>query len=363
MNPAGNEEPGVFFLRATCALAVLCGTSCSPGSGVNGYWSESCLSGDGRYLLAGGDHAALVDLSTGKIVERAPGMVKAVGCEEGGGVVVGYVAAVRLPGKTPVTPVPSLSGDGVLARTPDGAWISEGRRISGGKWRGPASIFVLETGASRSIDLLPERFGSVGAARHLATADSFAVWFGNLLADGRLVLAAGWQPSSSLGVFEDVPWGFFALSPRTGEASPLTLPLHSDAAFNQHWLQRIAATPDGAHLVVAEHDGKQMSVGQFEQGAKLPSRVTSLAAAGSPSAVAISTDGALVAVGSEYRGSDAPAKAWAIDRAGKSVWTGEFQKTVAGVHFLADGSLLVVAGEAKAVKVALPAGTEQWRAE
>jgi hypothetical protein len=355
--------PGGPFLRAACAIGVMCGASCSPGRDASGYWSVSCLSGDGRYLLAGGDHAALVDLSTGKIVERAPGMVKAVGCDEGGGVVVGYVSAVRLPGKAPVTPVPPLSSDAVLARGPEGAWISGGRRSSAGKWRGPASVVVLEKGASRSTELMPERFGSVGAARRLATADSFAVRFGNLLRDGRLVLAAGWQPGSSLGVFEDVPWGFFALDLRTGEASPLTQALHSDAAFNQHWLQKIAATPDGAHLVIAAHDGKRMSVGQLEQGARLPSRVTSLAAQGSPSALAISADGGLVAVGSEFRGSDAPAKAWVIDRAGRSVWTGVFQKTVAGVYFLTDGSLLVVAGEAKAVKVALPAGTEQWRAE
>ena len=45
------------------------------------------------------------------------------------------------------------------------------------------------------------------------------------------------------------------------------------------------------------------------------------------------------------------------------MWTAEFEKTVAGVHFLSDGSLVVVAGEVKAVKVALPAGTETWRAE
>ena len=119
VNVAGRKERGGFFLRAAFALGVMCGTSCSPGSEANGYWSKSCVSGDGRYLLAGGDHAALVDLSTGRIVERAPGMVKAVGCEEGGGVVVGYLAAVRLPGKTPVSPVPSLSGDGVLARGPE----------------------------------------------------------------------------------------------------------------------------------------------------------------------------------------------------------------------------------------------------
>ena len=334
----------------------------SRGGGARGYWSESCLSGDGRYLLAGGDHAGLVDLTTGKIVERVPGMVKAVGCDGTGGVVVGYVTAVRLPGKA-ATPAPPLSGDRVLARAPGGAWISEGRRISGGRWRGPASVFVLEKGSSRPMDLLPARFGAVGAARPLPTPDSFAVRFGNLLRDGRLVLAAGWQPSRSGRVVEDVPWAFFALDLGTGEAAPLTLPLDSTAAMNQNLLQTIAATPDAAHLVLAVHDGEQMSVAQFDQGARRASQVTSLAAQGSPSAAAISDDGAFVAVGSETRGRDAPGKVWVIDRAGKTVWTAEFEKTVAGVHFLSDGSLVVVAGEVKAVKVALPAGAETWRAE
>ncbi|TMB54882.1 MAG: hypothetical protein E6J47_07500 [Chloroflexi bacterium] len=162
---------------------------------------------------------------------------------------------------------------------------------------------------------------------------------------------------------EDVPWAFFALDLGTGDAAPLTLPLESTAAMNQNLLQRIAATPDAAHLVVAVHDGEQMSIAQFDQGARRPSQVTSLAAQGSPSAAAISADGAFVAVGSETRGRDAPGKVWVIDRAGKTVWTAEFEKTVAGAHFLSDGSLVVAAGEVKAVKVALPAGTETWRAE
>jgi hypothetical protein len=55
------------------------GVSCSPASSPNGYWSDSCVSGDGRYLLAGGDRAVLVDLANGSVVERVPGMVKAVG--------------------------------------------------------------------------------------------------------------------------------------------------------------------------------------------------------------------------------------------------------------------------------------------
>jgi len=213
------------------------------------------------------------------------------------------------------------------------------------------------------MDLLPERFGSVGAARQLPTADTFAVRFGNVLQDGRLLLAAGWQPSRSGNAVEAVPWGFFAFDLRNGEASPLTPPLESDGAINQALVQKIAATPDAAQLVVATHDGQQLSVGRFERGSDRPSRVTALAAKRSPSAAAIARDGAFVAVGTETRGRDAPGKAWVIDREGKPIWTGEFRKTVAGVHFLPDGSLLVVAAEAKAVRVALPAGTEKWRTE
>ena len=357
------RPPRSLWSAQLVLLWLTFGASCSPGSSPNGYWSDSCVSGDGRYLLAGGDRAVLVDLSTGRIVERVAGMVKAVGCEEGGGVVVGYDVAFRLPGKTPVTPVPALGGDAVLALSREGAWISGGRQSSGGKWRGPASVFVTEKGKPRRTDLLPERFGRVGAARHLATADTFAVRFGNLLRDGRLVLAAGWQPSQSGGVYEDVPWGFFALDLRTGETSPLTQPLHSDATFNQNRLQSISATPDGARLVVAAHDGKQVSVGRFEQGANRPSWVASLAAQGSPRAVTISVDGEFVATGTETRGHDAPGKAWVIDRDGQVVWTGAFEGTVAGVHFLTDGSLVVVTAQAKAVKVSLPTGTEKWHAE
>lgn len=342
-------------------LALL-GLSCSPADSPNGYWSDSCVSGDGRYLLAGGDRAVLVELATGSVVERVPGMVKAVGCEKSGGVVVGYDAAFRLPGKTAVTPVPSLGGDSVLALSPEGAWISHGRRISGGKWRGPASVFVTEKGPPRSTDLLPELFAKVGAARPLPLPDSFAVRFGGLLSDGRLLLAAGWQPSQSFGVYEDVPWGFFAFDLRTGQASPLTPPLHTDTRFNQGRLQRIAATADGAHLVVAAHDGQQISVGHWGPGAERATWTAGLATTGSPRAVAISADGAFVAIGAETRGSDAPGQAWVLDRSGKTAWTGEFPGTVAGVHFLADGSLVVVEAQAEAVLVALPAGSEKWRA-
>jgi hypothetical protein len=350
-----------LFVLAVCPLWTTCTVSPS-GSTANGYWSVSCLSGDARYLLAGGDHAALVDLSNGSIVATVPGMVEAVGCEEGGGVVVGYGSAMRLPGKAPAMPAPALPRDTVLGLAPDGAWISAGRRGSS-KWRGPATVSVTEKGATRSMDLLPERFGAVGAARALPTADSFAVRWGNFLQDGRLVVVAGWEPSSAGDVFEKVPWGFFALNPRTGEASPLTGPVESDRRLNQAWQQKIGATPDGSRLLMAAHDGKEVSIAQFERGADRPARVTSLAAKGSPSAAAVSADGTFAAVATETRGRDAPAKVWVIDRAGKQVWAGEFQKNVAGLHFLPDGSLVVAAGEAKAVRVTLPAGTERWRTE
>jgi hypothetical protein len=43
------------------------------------------------------------------------------------------------------------------------------------------------------------------------------------------------------------------------------------------------------------------------------------------------------------------------------VWTGEFEKAVAGVHFLGDGALVIAAGESVAVKVT--GGKEVWRTQ
>jgi hypothetical protein len=343
--------------RLACVLmaaggALSCGAPAT-SSTSKGYWAASCVSGDGRYLLAGGDGAALVDAATGNVLERVPGLVKAVGCDRTGGVVIGYTSALRLPGRTSV-PVPAIGGDVVLGLDGSGAWISQGRRISGGRWRGPASLFVSGSGAIKSQDLLPAGFGSVGAARSLPTPDSFAVRFGNVLEDGRVLLAAGWEPSRNLGSVEDVPWGFFAWDLKTGAASPLTTPLPSDAAINQAWFQRIAGTRDGARLVAAVHDGQRLSIAWFVRDASRAQRVVALEAAGGPSALAVSDDGARVAVASESRGREAPAQAWILDAQGKAVWHGSFEKNVAGMHFLPDGSVLVAAGEARAVRLALP---------
>lgn len=346
-------------IAVACLLWPACGRSPAPD---HGYWSTSCVSGDGRYLFAGGDHTALVDLVGGRVVERLPGMVRAVGCDASGGIVIGYTAALHWPAKTAAGPMPRM-GDTVLARDAAGAWISASRPTSGGKWRGPASVLVSGGTQGRVFELLPRLFGEVGSARPLPFADTFAVRFGNLMQDGRLSLAAGWQPSRSSNQVEDVPWAFFALDLGTGALVPLTPPLESTVAINQAWLQRIAATPDGARLVVATHDGAQLTVAQFERGSHRPSQVTTLAAPGSPSAVSLSADGAFVAVAAETRGPDAPATVWVLDRQGQTVWTGPFRKNVAGLHFLADGSLVIAAGEAKAVKVALPGGIEKWRAE
>jgi hypothetical protein len=329
---------------------ISCRAPSSTSSGADGYWSVTCLSGDGRYLLAGGDHAALVDAATGAVKDRVPSMVAAVGCDQSGGVVVGYGTAFRLPGRA-AAPVPPLGGDGALAMSQEGVWISSGRSMSGGKWRGPAMVFVTRGQDRRRVDLLPDRFGPVGAARALPLADSFAVRFGSLLQDGRLLLAAGWEPSRNAGSVEDLPWAFFAWDLTINEASPLTGPVHSDRAINQAWVQRIASTPDAAHLVIATHDGERLSIGRFERDANRASRVVSLASQGGPSALALSNDGTLVAVGSESRGRDAPGQAWLLDEAGRVAWNASFEKRVAGIYFLPDGSLIIAAGEGKAIKV------------
>ncbi len=352
-----------LLLIASSVWMACRGTNSSP-SNDRGYWTMSCVSGNGRYLLAGGDHGALVDLTSGTIVERVPGMVKAVGCEESGGVVVGYGTAVRLPGKTPVTPVPALPGDPVIARTPTGDWVSGGRKSVSSQWRGPAVLSVLEKGRStRRMELLPQHFGPVGAARVLPTPDTFAVRFGHLLEDGRLLVGAGWQPTQSAGELAKIPWGFFAIDLRTGAASPLTPRLRSNAAVNQAWLQKVAATTDGAHLVVAAHDGRKVAIARFARGAKAPGPTAALDALGSPTALAVSANGEYVALGTETRGRDALARAWILDGQNRPVWTSEFAKSGAGLHFLSPRTLIVAAGEAKAIKVELPAGTTVWTAQ
>ena len=356
---------GVGTVRLALAAACVVSSSCSrspAGARDAGYWSSSCTTGDDALLLAGGDHTALVDLRDGAVRERFPGLVKAVGCHASGGLVVGYTGATQWPSRTPAASMPAL-GETVLARRADGTWVSVSRRSVGGKWSGPPSMLVSGGAEDRRFELLPRQFGAVGSARALPLPDSFAVRFGSLLRDGRLLLAAGWQPSRSGGQVEDVPWGFFALDLDTGEPAPLTAPIPSDAAVNQALLQRIAATPDGARLLVAAHDGAMLTVAQFERGKGEPVLTSSIPTTGSPSAVAIATDGSFAAVAAETRGRDAPAVVRVLDRAGKTAWTGEFRKNVAGLHFLGDGSLVVAAGEARAVKVALPAGTVAWRTE
>jgi micrococcal nuclease len=332
-------------------VALACLASACRASAPEGYWNASCVSGDGRYLLAGGDHAALVDTATGEVVERRAGMVNAVGCDGTGGTIVGYSGAFRLPGGAPAA-VPEIPGD-VLATTTGGAWISTARTISGGQWRGPASIVVTPGG--ERVDLVPALFGAVGAARTLSLPDSFAVRFGTLLDGGRVLLAAGWQPSRSPGRVEPVTWGFFAWDLKAHVASPLTEPITSDPAVNQAWVQRVAATPDAAHLAVAAHDGERLTIARFARGARQAAGTVSLASKGAATALALSRDGAFVAVGSESRGADAPAQAWLLDASGATVWSASFAKTVAGVHFLPDGSLIVAGGEGRAVKAPPPA--------
>ncbi len=356
---------GVLGSLTACLLWGMCGMTPKTGEGGgkmsgDGYWNSSWVTRDGRTLVAGGDHTAVIELATGKILERLPGMVKAIGAGQRTAVVVGYDVAWEVPGKTKVTQVPAPQGN-VVAMTEDGKWVSWTRTVSGRNWRGPASLFVHSPAESRKLELLPGLFGKIGDARSLPSADTFAVRVGGLLDDGRALIAAGWQPAQSGGTVEAVPWGFFAVNLQTGEAAALTLPLPSDAAINQNWVQKIASTDEADFLVVAAHDGKQIAVGSYAQGADRPTRVTALPSAGAASALAISGNGSLIAVGSESRGKDAPATAWVIDQAGKTIWQAAFSKTIVGLHFLDDGSLVVTSAEATAVRVAFPEAREKWR--
>jgi micrococcal nuclease len=155
---------------------------------------------------------------------------------------------------------------------------------------------------------------------------------------------------------ESLPWAFFAWDLRAHTAVPLTRPIASTPALNQALVQRIAATADGAMLVVAAHDGKSLTVARFDRDADRPASVVSLPSVGAASALAIASDGERTALGSESRGRDAPGRAWLLDAAGAVVWSAPFAKTVAGVHFVADGTAIVAAGEGRVVRPPAPRG-------
>lgn len=358
---------GVLVSFGGCLLWGMCGMAgkgvATGGGGTSvgdGYWNHSCITGDGKLLVAGGDHAAIIDATTGKPIARHASQVKAIGCDPTTATVLAYDGAWKFPGNTPVVPAADPPGT-VVGLTEAGAWISWNRTISGRAWRGPAMLYVTAGGSEpKRLELLPALFGKVGEGKALPLPDSFAVRVGGLLEDGRVLVAAGWQPNQSGGTLEDVPWGFFAVDPTTGSAAGVTLPLRTDSFFQQNLMQKVAASPSGESLAVATHDGKRLAVGLFAQGADAPTRKAELQAIGSPSALAVSARGNWIAVGTEARGRDAPGFAAVIDEAGKVIWKKDFVKSVTGVHFVED-TLIVTAAETAAVRIALPAGTELWR--
>ena len=82
---------GLAVLAASCLMGPACSRSPAPGDGVPEHGS---VAGDGRYLLAGGDHTALVDLADwhGAGAPSRPD-AQAVGCDTGGGIAL----ALRRP--------------------------------------------------------------------------------------------------------------------------------------------------------------------------------------------------------------------------------------------------------------------------
>jgi hypothetical protein len=302
-----------------------------------GIWSHSCVSGDDGYLAVAGDHSALLDLNDGHELERLLKAGDAVACSGASAIVIGGGHAWALPGKTEVTPAPEFRGE-LVAVSPVGEWVGSSAE----------GIFV----GARKLDLSPARFK--------APPEGFEVRAGNLIEDGRLVVAATWKPAVAPepGSVHPEPsrgsaaWGLFAIDLRTSEPTPLTLPLEATAQLPE----RIAATPDGMHLATASFDGKQLTVAMFDQGAKQATKQVTHAARAGLTTLAISDDGAWIAAGTA-----SPGLAWVVDPSGNTIWSGELPQGVIGLHFLGDDSLIVTAANAQARRVKLPTGTELWR--
>ena len=201
--------------------------------------------------------------------------------------------------------------------------------MSGGKWRGPASVFVTEQGGRRLINCCPSGFG--GWERRGISPPPTASRSGSEGCCGTAgwCSAAGWQPSQSGGVYEDMPWGFFALDLKSGEASPLTrrsTPTRCSTRTGSRGSRRRPTAPTWwwpsttarAYRSAGSRRGRPAVGGRFAGGR------------GSPRTVTLSARRGVRGRGSETRGRDAPGKAWVIGREGKTVWTGDLRGTSRG---------------------------------
>lgn len=317
------------------------------------YWNDACFSADEKLMAAGGAGFAVLDLASGKVLGRGTEDVYDVACQSTSVTVLGYKATWSWPSGSR-GPVAERHGP-LLAAFDDGTRVWATRR-SGRAIGGALELDVERGGSTRVIELGPRGFGEVGRAKAMPSPKSFAMWPGGRLRDGRLLLAAGWEPNHVGSSAEPVPWGFFALRADDGSVEPVRAPIVGDSALNLARISKVKASADERTLVLANSNGSSAVV--FIHGGPNPLPVrASFSGWDEVSRLAVSPDGSRVAVASAFHGEGQPARIVVLEsRHGGQVWSRDVAASVYGLALLSDGSLVWASSAREAARVPIGGG-------
>jgi hypothetical protein len=218
------------------------------------YWTRGCLTPDGRMLGAVGDEAVLMDLQTRDIQRQIDGYFDDVVCLPNGAVVaLSYDdEAIWLTEEKTVQRAGSWDVAGPISDT---EIVTHNRSTTGSgtdtEFDGPMQVVNETLGenarASEPFDLLPPLFAGVteygaGEGPSDFEIDAFHTVPGNLLEDGRLVVAAGFPHSSDYG--QPRRWGVFAVDPERRTVEPLGEPRANEEELESPPVP-LSATSDG----------------------------------------------------------------------------------------------------------------------
>lgn len=351
---------GLVFVAGLLGLIWLGYTGRLPKPRRYSYWTNACVTADGKLLAAGGAGYAVIDAADGRWLATGPEDVHGVACGEKRAFVAGYTSLRVWPDGSASATTDSPGGR-LVAALDDGTlvWTSFDRRS--GKAVGPSRFTLQRGGGTRGLAPGPGSFGAVGGARTAPFADRFSSHPGTLLPGRRLLLAAGWQPNFSGSAVEPLPWGFFALGLDDGRVEALLPPTPSDARIRMTaFPAQVAGSADGRTLAVAVSNGTTgtLAIQHLPDGhgprVALPGWVEI-------ARLAVSPDGASVAVASSFRGAEGPAKLAVFDaRDGRSVWARVVGESVYGLALLADGSLVWATSDLRAERLDPDSGRSLW---
>ena len=348
-------------LFTLCLACFMCGKNLiNAEQGGDHYWTHGCVTGDEAMLVVGGDEAASIDLSTGAALETTPLFVEAVSCGAKAG--VAYASsedAVRFPSGERGATDESSTMD-LVGTTRDGALVHFSRETDGkGRPRKFARAWQGAPGvAGEALELAPALFGEVGSA-HSPMPSAFINKVGNLLPDGRLVLAAGWIPNRSGDDVEAAPWGVFAIDLNAGEVTPLTGTLTCSPKLDTSLLWKVAASRDGQRVAAAFRGDGRTRVAVFEGEEAL--FTAELTDAREPTALEFSPEGDRLAVATLDDSGGVGKLTWLDVATGAPAWTsGELAGTVHFLQHLSDGSLVFITSKRMVARVGRD-GVSRWK--